>query len=124
MGAIFEMVREVNTLADQGELRQDDKAPLLDALRQFDEIFAVLQDDDAEKMDRAREWALAQGKLEAAAAALPARISNDEIERLIDERNAAKQARDFAKADAIRTQLTESGILVEDTKDGTRWKRK
>jgi cysteinyl-tRNA synthetase len=124
MGALFEMVREVNTLADQGELRQDDKAPLLEALQQFNEIFAVLNDDDTEKMDRAREWAKAHGKLSAEESAALARISDPEVDRLIDERNAAKKARDFARADAIRAQLTESGIVVEDTKDGTRWKRK
>ena len=48
--AIFDMVREANILADRGELREGDKSPLLEALQQFDEIFAVLKDDDAEKM--------------------------------------------------------------------------
>jgi cysteinyl-tRNA synthetase len=124
MGAIFEMVREANTLADQGEFRQDDKAPLLEALEQFDEIFAVINDDDTEKMDRARAWARSYGKLSAGDAAQPARMPNQEVDRLMDERNTAKKARDFARADAIRAQLTEAGIVVEDTKDGIRWKRK
>jgi cysteinyl-tRNA synthetase len=125
MGAMFEMVREVNTLADQNELRQDDKVPLLEALRQFDEIFAVLKDDDAEKMDRAMEWAKAHGKLTEGEAALAAkRISDEAVDRLIAERTAAKKARDFARADAIRAQLSEAGIVVEDTKDGIRWTRK
>jgi len=124
MGAMFEMVREVNTLADQGELRQDDKASLLEALRQFDEIFAVIKDDDAEKMDQAREWAKAQGKLSGDDATAPPRISDQEAQRLVDERNAAKKARDFARADSIRAQLDTMGIIVEDTKDGVRWKRK
>jgi cysteinyl-tRNA synthetase len=124
MGAMFEMVREVNTLDDQGELRQDDKAPLLEALNQFDEIFDVLKDDDSEKMDRAMEWAKANGKISREEAARGAkRKSDDEVNGLIDERNAAKKARDFARADAIRAELTEAGIKVEDTKDGTRWKR-
>ena len=48
--AIFDMVREANILADRGELREGDKSPLLETLQQFDEIFAVLKDDDAEKM--------------------------------------------------------------------------
>src|SRR5262249_21740682 len=47
LGALFDMVREVNTAADRNELRQDDKAPLLAVLQQFDEIFAVLEDDPA-----------------------------------------------------------------------------
>ena len=124
LGAIFDMVREVNSAADQGELRQDDKAPLLATLQQFDEIYSVLKDDDADKMDRAMAWAKAHGKLTEAEAELAAkRISDEDANRLIEERNAAKKARDFARADAIRAQLTEAGVVVEDTKDGVRWRR-
>jgi cysteinyl-tRNA synthetase len=100
LGALFDMIREVNTAADRNELRQDDKAPLLAALQQFDEIFAVLEEDPVSG------------------------IPDAEVEGLIAERNAAKKARDFARADAIRKQLDEAGIIVEDTKDGIRWKRK
>ena len=122
LAAMFDMVRDANSAADKNELRQDDKAPLLDALRQFDKIFAVLKDDDAEKTARAFEWAKSHG-LETAD--LPANtISDAEVERLIADRNAAKKARDFGKADAIRAQLAEAGIVVEDTKDGIRWKRR
>jgi cysteinyl-tRNA synthetase len=117
------MVREANTLADRGELREGDKAPLLEALQQFDDIFAVLIDDDAGKMKAAMDWARAHGILKDSE--LPAdAISNDEVDRLIEERNAAKKARDFARSDAIRKQLSDAGIVVEDTKDGIRWKRK
>jgi cysteinyl-tRNA synthetase len=121
--AIFDMVREANTLADRGELREDDKAPLLEALQQFDEIFAVLKDDDAEKMKAAMEWARSHGILKDSE--VPAEgMSDAEVDRLIEERNAAKKARDFAKSDAIRKQLGDAGIVVEDTKDGIRWKRR
>ncbi|HWX56606.1 MAG TPA: cysteine--tRNA ligase [Verrucomicrobiae bacterium] len=121
--ALFEMVREANTAADRGELRQDDKAPLLEALDQFDEIFAVLKNDDPAKMARVREWAGPHGKL--GSSQVPAQeISDEEITRLIAERAAAKQARNFARSDAIRKQLAESGVVLEDTKDGARWKRK
>jgi cysteinyl-tRNA synthetase len=51
-------------------------------------------------------------------------ITDEEVNRLIEERNAAKKARDFARSDAIRKQLADAGIVVEDTKDGMRWKRK
>jgi cysteinyl-tRNA synthetase len=121
--AIFDMVREANTLADRGELREGDKAPLLEALQQFDEIFAVLKDDDAEKMKAAMDWARSHGILKDSE--VPAEgMSDAEVDRLIEERNAAKKARDFAKSDAIRKQLADAGIVVEDTKDGIRWKRK
>jgi cysteinyl-tRNA synthetase len=122
-GAIFDMVREANILADRGELREDDKVPLLEALQQFDEIFAVLKDDDAEKMKAAMEWARSHGILKDSE--VPADVISDaEINRLIDERNAAKKARDFARSDVIRKQLADAGIIVEDTKEGIRWKRK
>ena len=120
MAGIFDMVREANIALDRGEVREDDKAPLLAALEQFDEIFAVLKDEDLEKMQRVAGWAKVHGlegpKLSS--------ISNDEVERLIAERNAAKKARDFARADAIRKELSEAGIILEDTKDGIKWKRK
>lgn len=123
LAAMFDMVREANTAADRNELKQEDKAPLLAALDQFDEIFAVIKDDDAEKIARAAEWAKAQGLLEQSELTEDL-ISDQEVERLIAERVAAKKARDFARSDAIRFQLTEAGIVVEDTKDGMRWKRK
>jgi cysteinyl-tRNA synthetase len=123
LGAMFDMVREVNTLADRGELRQEDKPALLAVFQQFDEIFAVLKDDDAAKMQRAAEWAKTHGLLEQSTLSA-SQIADEEVERLIAERTAAKKARDFSRADAIRAQLTEAGIVVEDTKDGIRWKRK
>ncbi|HEY4679148.1 MAG TPA: cysteine--tRNA ligase, partial [Candidatus Angelobacter sp.] len=122
-GAMFDMVREANILADRGELREGDKAPLLEALQQFDEIFAVLKDDDAEKMKATMEWARSHGIVKDSD--VPAdSMSDADVNRLIEERNAAKKARDFARSDAIRKQLADAGILVEDTKDGIRWKRK
>jgi cysteinyl-tRNA synthetase len=121
--AIFDMVREANTLADRGDLREGDKAPLLEALQQFDEIFAVIKDDDAEKVKAAMEWARAAGILKGSEAHTEG-LSDAEVNRLIEDRNAAKRARDFARSDAIRKQLADVGIVVEDTKDGIRWKRK
>ena len=111
LAAVFDLVRDANAAADRDELRQEDKAPLFETLRQFDEIFAVLKDDDAEKMQR---FAGPSSTL----------LPDEDVERLIAERTTAKKARDFARADAIRQQLADAGIVVEDTKDGIRWKRK
>jgi cysteinyl-tRNA synthetase len=51
-------------------------------------------------------------------------LSDADIDKLIGDRTAAKKARDFARADGVRAQLLEQGIILEDTKDGVRWKRK
>ena len=79
----------------------------------FDAIFAVLHDDDAEKLR-----ALGIGQDSAAP-------SDAEIEALVAERQAARKRRDFAASDRIRDQLAERGIILEDSRDGgVRWKRK
>ena len=48
---------------------------------------------------------------------------NEEIENLIQERQDARKAKNFARADEIRNLLTEKGIILEDTREGVRWKR-
>ena len=48
---------------------------------------------------------------------------DDEIERLIEERQEARKAKNFARADEIRNMLSERGILLEDTREGVKWKR-
>jgi cysteinyl-tRNA synthetase len=128
-GAIFEMVRDANAAADVGQLSKADVAPLLEALMHFDQIFAVLADDDAPKVQHALEWARAEGReqeisREAAEIAKASGLSDAEIDSLIAERQQARKSRDFARADAVRNQLAEAGIILEDTKDGVRWKRK
>src|SRR5207237_9077564 len=62
-GAIFEMVRKANAAADAGQMRKDDVAPLLCAVEKFDEIFAVLKDDDQPKIQRVLDWAEMEGKV-------------------------------------------------------------
>ncbi len=51
-------------------------------------------------------------------------IADSEVDALIAERNQARKQRNFARADQIRQQLLEQGVILEDTKGGVRWKRK
>jgi cysteinyl-tRNA synthetase len=127
--AIFEMVRAANAAIDAGELRKDDVAGLLSALEKFDEIFAVLADDDPPKMKAIAEWAKANAREKDISQALldaigSAALSDADIDRKIAEMEQARKARKFNVSDAIRTELTAAGIIVENTKDGVRWRRK
>ena len=127
--AIFEMVRQANTVFDSGGIKKDDVTPLLSALEKFDEIFAVLDDDDAAKMKQVFDWAPTEGRDTGVSdqlreAVQSGQTSDAEIEAKIAEMKAARTARDFKKSDAIRAELTNAGILVEIGKDGIRWRRK
>ena len=124
--AIFDLVRMANSCADRGELQNGNVAPILDVLSRFDAIFAVLENQDEAVTRFALEWAEREHRMEQAAPELAAHYSLDEdaIEALIAERNAARKARDFARSDSIRDELSAKGILLEDGKDGVRWRRK
>jgi len=129
LGSIFDMVRDVNAAADAGEVRKGDIPALLKVLQQFEEIFAVLKDDDAAKVRATVEWAKQEGLAdkispETAELAKAATLSDEQIEKLVAEHSLARKNRDFARSDAIRAELAENGIILENTKDGVRWKRK
>jgi cysteinyl-tRNA synthetase len=102
---------------------------LLGSLKKFDEIFAVLEDDDVPKMKKVLQWAQTEGRehdiTDSLREALQSgQLSDSDIESKIGEMKAARTARDFKKSDAIRAELTEGGVLIEITKDGIRWRRK
>jgi len=124
--AIFEMVRFANAKADAGMFFADDAPAVLEVLRDFDRVFAVIEDHDAEWTAFTLDWAEKVGRIgEASAEVLATRgVTDAQIEALIAERTAAKKTRNFARADAIRNELAAKGILLEDSKDGVRWKRK
>jgi cysteinyl-tRNA synthetase len=101
LAAIFEYVRDTNTLMDTGQFKAGNVPAALEVLARFDSVFDVIRPTEK------------QGGM-----------SDSAVDSLVAERSQAKKARNFARADEIRNQLTEGGIVLEDTKDGVRWKRK
>ena len=128
--AIFEMVRQANIALDAGSVKKDDIPPLLTALGKFDEIFAVLHDDDGPKLKQVYDWALTEGREKDISDELRQIVqsgqwSDADIEKKIDEIRAARSVRNFALSDAVRAEtMTAANILIEITKDGIRWRRK
>jgi len=101
LAAVFEFVRDANTAMDSGVFHAANAGPALDLLNRFDRIFAVLEVNRKETG-----------------------ISGADVERLIAERVQAKKNRDFPRSDQIRQELLDGGVILEDTKEGVRWKRK
>jgi len=102
LGAIFEYVRDVNTSMDNGDFLASNLPSALNLFIRFDDIVDVLRPTQKEE----------SGLPDAA------------VEKLIEERVQAKKAKNFSRSDEIRKQLLEAGVILEDTKEGTRWKRK
>jgi cysteinyl-tRNA synthetase len=132
--AVFDMLRKINTVLDateagQSSFRQDDVKPLLCALEKFDEIFGVLKDDDQPKMKVILDWAQAEGRAGEISPELldivgSAQLPDERINEKVATMEAARKARNFKTSDALRAELTAAGIIVENTKDGVRWRRK
>jgi cysteinyl-tRNA synthetase len=97
LGAVFDLVRELNRRVERRSLSTADAGRALEALRDLDQVLGILPDADVE--------------LEPAVATLLA------------ERAAARDARDFAASDRLRDELAAHGVTVEDTRDGQRWRR-
>jgi cysteinyl-tRNA synthetase len=123
---IFDLLRAANTAMDKGQLLAGDRDAILAVLASFDAVFDVLTDRDAEAIRQALEWAEREGRLSEVAPELLARqgLTDDAIDALVAERTEAKRQRNFARADQIRNELAEKGVVLEDSKDGVRWKRK
>jgi cysteinyl-tRNA synthetase len=101
LAAVFEYARDANSAMDAGQFGADDRPAALRFFQQFDAVFDVLRPSGESST-----------------------AEDSKVEVLVAERTAAKKARDFSRADQIRDQLLEQGIILEDTKSGVRWKRK
>jgi cysteinyl-tRNA synthetase len=99
LAAVHDMVREINTLIASDEMQPGDREAILDTIQKFDSVLGIFGPDEDEILDT-------------------------DIEKLIAERQDARRNRDFARSDAIRDELAAKGIILEDTRDGIRWKRK
>jgi cysteinyl-tRNA synthetase len=104
LGAIFELVRSLNSAIDAGQLGRGDLPIIHEAFAQFDAVLGVISLRKSEEEHPP--------------------VPVDEIERLIEERKAARKRRDFGASDRIRDDLAARGVLLEDSPTGTRWKRK
>lgn len=97
LGAVFDLVRELNRRIERRSLSSADAARALEALRDLDQVLAVLPEPEAGL--------------------------DPEVEALLDARDAARAAHDWAASDRLRDELAALGISVEDTRDGQRWRR-
>ena len=97
LGSLFDLVRELNRRIDARSLSTADAERALAWLRRTDEVLGVLP-DTADDLDA-------------------------DLRQLLDDRVAARAARDWAAADRLRDELAARGISVEDTRDGQRWRR-
>jgi cysteinyl-tRNA synthetase len=104
LGAMFELVRSLNSAIDAGQFGRGDRPAVRALFDEWDRVLGVLALRRAEDEHPA--------------------VPVEDIERLIEERRAARRRRDFAAADRIRDDLAARGVLLEDSADGTRWKRK
>ncbi|BBB32646.1 cysteinyl-tRNA synthetase [Thermotomaculum hydrothermale] len=97
LGALFEFIGEVNKLYPDSNIPEANRDKVLQFLEKLNSVFAVFD--------------------------FSTELPDDEILKLIEERNEARKNRNFKRADEIRDMLKEKGIILEDTKDGTRFKR-
>src|SRR5678809_1117073 len=99
LAAVHNLSREVNTALARKQVRADNQRELLALIDRIDTVLNIFGKQQREMLD-------------------------NEVQALIDERQEARRRREFGRADEIRDELASRGIILEDTKDGVRWKRK
>ncbi|MGB1908177.1 MAG: DALR domain-containing protein, partial [Spongiibacter sp.] len=105
LAVLYEIVRDMNNAGAAGDTeRQQELAALLKSLAA---VLGILRTGAEEFLQTATEGA----------------ISAEEIDALIADRAQAKKDRDFARADQIRAELTDRGVVLEDSREGTTWRR-
>jgi cysteinyl-tRNA synthetase len=116
IGIIFEAVRTINRLLDQhennlsGQIKQTLSSGVTDVLR-IGNILGILLDSPAVYFSKKQKQILEQKAVDPAM-----------IKKMVEERNAARKAKDWEKADQIRNQLAEMDVIIEDRPEGTVWK--
>ncbi|MGB2981952.1 MAG: cysteine--tRNA ligase, partial [Candidatus Zixiibacteriota bacterium] len=98
LGVTFTLVKEVNRLMDEKAISGSDAGKVLTVVNEFDSVLGLLKREEL--------------------------ILDQEVKALIEKRVKARKDKDFALADQIRKDLEEKGIILEDTPEGTKWKRK
>ena len=100
LAAVFDLVKAANTALDRNEVGTPNRAEIEEWFGVIDERLGLFGPAESPGSD------------------------DDRIEELIASRNQARAERDFSRADQVRAQLLEMGIVIEDTREGTRWRRK
>ena len=111
VAVLFELANDVNKTADPGKA---------DLLRSLGGVLGFLQRDATGFLQRRQEAGI---RLSGEAAADAGVLTPERIATLIQERAAAKKARNFTEADRIRRELLDAGVALEDTPQGTTWRR-
>ena len=108
MAVLFELIRELNRAVKEQQAEQ--AAIYYATLRHLTQILGLVQYD----VDEFLKSDIGQEVLS---------LSDDEIQAMIQQRADAKKAKDFSGADAIRQTLLDQGVVLEDTRQGTLWRR-
>jgi cysteinyl-tRNA synthetase len=128
MAAIFSLIKSLNPLLSREEVSKSDAQKVLDLFSSLDEVLAIKPSPirSASGKIAALTDVSATGAVGTVVKKQPSDVPNQldsEIQEKIEARQKARADKDFALADQIRDQLLREGILLEDTKDGVRWKK-